>query len=184
MIATTAVPAAKISAVRTPRAGRRVDALLMAFAVAFGFLAASFAATNSDLWQHLASGRLIATGEYTFGVDPFSYLTEGRYWANHAWLFDLGSYAIHRADGRMLVFVKALGIAVLAGLMLRLGMRAGGPVWLAAGSTLLAVLAMSPRLLLQPQCLSLLLFGFCLYLLNGGGRALRLVPVSIAFWVP
>lgn len=160
-----------------------MDVLLIAFAVAFGFLAASFAATNSNLWQHLASGRLLASGGYTFGVDPFSYFTEGTYWANHAWLFDLGSYGIHRTDPRMLVLVKALGIAVLAGLMLRLGLRAGGPVWLAAGCTLLAVLAMSPRLLLQPQCLSLLLLGLCLYLLNAGGRALRLVPVLIAFWV-
>ena len=166
-----------------PRMGKRVDVLLMGLTVAFAFLAASFAATNSDLWMHLASGRLIANGAYHFGVDPFSYTTEQVYWANHSWLFDLGLYALYQPDGGLLVVLKALGIAALAAIMLRIALRAGGLVWLGAGCTLLAILAMSPRLLLQPQCLSLLLLGLCLHLLLVGGRAFKFVPVLIALWV-
>lgn len=192
MIATVPAPEAppvpaKQSAARAARAARRarrVDAGLVGITVAFAFLAASFAATNSDLWLHLAAGRLIATGGYHFGVDPFAYTTEGVYWANHAWLSDLLLYGAYRAvGGAGLVVLKALGVAALAGVMLRTALRPGGPVWLAAGCTLLAVLAMSPRLVLQPQCLSLLLLAVCLYLLRAGGRADRALPVLIALWV-
>ncbi|HEY3789680.1 MAG TPA: hypothetical protein VGL71_12540, partial [Urbifossiella sp.] len=174
----------KPSASRWPRLGQRVDVLLLAATAAFAFLAASFTATNSDLWLHLASGRLIAAGGYTFGVDPFSYTTGGIYWANHAWLFDLILYGVYQnAGGIAVVVLKALGAAALAGVMLRMSLRSGGPVWLAVGCTLVAILAMSPRLLVQPQCLSLLMLALCLHLLQTGGRALRWVPVLIASWV-
>jgi len=42
----------------------------------------------------------------------------------------------------------------------------------------LAVLAMSPRLLLQPACLSLLLLAVCLWLLLRGGRVVHAGPVA------
>src|SRR5438874_3419956 len=49
----------------------RLDRTLTAIALALAFLLASFAIRNSDFWMHLASGRLLAHGEYHFGVDPF-----------------------------------------------------------------------------------------------------------------
>jgi hypothetical protein len=151
--------------------------------LAFAFLAASFPARNSDFWQHLAAGRLLARGEYTFGADPFAYTTQGVYWANHAWLFDLGLYAGYRALGSAgLVALKAFAVAVLAGLMLRLAGR-GGPSWVSAGCVLLAVLAMSPRLLLGPACLSLVLLAVCLALLRTGGRTLYALPAVVVLWV-
>lgn len=168
----------------TPPKTSRLDTVLVIAAIAFAFLAASFAATNSDLWLHLATGRLLAAGDYRFGVDPFSWSTEGEYWANHSWLFDLGAYGLFRlAGGAALVAFKAIGIVILAGLQLRIALRSGGPVWLAVATTLLAVLAMSPRLHVQPQCLSLLLLGLCFYLLHTGGTTLRWVPVLICLWV-
>lgn len=173
----------------TPPAARWPDAALAALVLAFAFLAASFPARNSDLWQHLASGRLLAQGEYVFGSDPFAYTTEDVYWANHAWLFDLALYAGHQAlGGAGLVALKALAVAVLAGLMLRLARprpwpEEGGPFWIGCACVLLAVLAMSPRLLLQPACLSLLLLAVCLWLLHTGGRALIALPALVALWV-
>jgi hypothetical protein len=149
---------------------------------AFAFLAASFTARNSDLWLHLAAGRLLAQGNYTFGVDPFAYTTEGSYWVNHACLFDLALYAGYQVlGGPGLVALKAAGVALLAWLMLR--MRRTERFSIAAGCTLLAVLAMSPRLLLQPACLSLLLLAICLWLLQHGGRALYCLPAVVALWV-
>jgi hypothetical protein len=70
------------------RWARRLDIALAAGVLVFAFLVASFPVRNSDFWQHLATGRLLSEGEYKFGVDPFSWTTEGIYWANHAWLFD------------------------------------------------------------------------------------------------
>ena len=181
---TPAIAPAQSAPSLSPRAGKRVDFLLKLFTVAFAFLAASFTATNSDLWLHLATGRLISTGGYAFGVDPFSYTTEGVYWANHAWLFDLILYGIYQAvGGTAVVFLKALGVTALAGVMLGLPLRTGGPVWLGVGCTLLAILAMSPRLLVQPQCLSLIMLGLCFSLVHVGGRAYKAIPILIALWV-
>jgi hypothetical protein len=50
------------------------------------FFLGCFRATNADIWLTLATGKLVAAGEYQFGVDPFSWASEGNYWANHAWL--------------------------------------------------------------------------------------------------
>src|SRR5436309_13755006 len=105
----------------TARSARWPDASLAVLVVLFAFLVASFPARNSDFWLHLATGRLLAHGAYAFGSDPFAYTTEGVYWANHAWLFDLALYAGHQAlGGAGLVALKAAAVAVLAGLMLRL----------------------------------------------------------------
>src|SRR5206468_4275170 len=142
--------------------------------------AASFAARNSDVWLHLAAGRLLAQGSHTLGDEPFAYSTAGAYWANHAWLTDLALYAGYQTlGGAGLVVIKAVVVAVLAGLMLRLA-RHEGPFWISGVCILLAVLAMSPRLLLQPACLSFLLLAVCLELLRAGGRALYALPAVIA----
>src|SRR5947209_15935469 len=174
-------PATEVSATAQPR--RWPDAVLAMLVMAFAFLAASFAARNSDLWLHLAAGRLLARGAYTFGSDPFAYTTGGAYWAIPAWLSELALYAGYRGlGGAGLVALKAVAVAALAGLMLRLA-RHDGPSWVGGACTLLAVLAMSPRLLLQPACLSLLLLAVCLWLLRTGGRALYALPALVALWV-
>src|SRR5438067_655774 len=54
---------------------RRADWLLIGLTVALSFVVSSVPAYNSDIWMHLATGRLIAEGNYTFGTDPFSFAT-------------------------------------------------------------------------------------------------------------
>jgi tetratricopeptide (TPR) repeat protein len=163
--------------------GRWADAVAVGLVVAFGFVAASFVARNSDVWLHLAAGRLVAAGEYRFGTDPFSYTSTGEYWANHAWLFDLGLYLAYGwIGGTGLVVLKATAVAVTVGLMLAIA-RGRGPAWVATVCVLVAVLAAAPRLLLQPPVASLLLLAGCLCCLRAGGRAFSAVPVLIALWV-
>src|SRR6516162_3126093 len=58
----------------------QLDALLAMAVLALAFLLASFVARNNDLWQHLAAGRLLTQGQYTFGVNPFTYTTADTYW--------------------------------------------------------------------------------------------------------
>src|SRR5215211_5345950 len=70
----------------------RLDRVLLVVVLLFTFLLASFPVRNSDFWLHLATGRLLASGEYTIGIDPFDYTTVGLYWVIHAWLFDLLLY--------------------------------------------------------------------------------------------
>lgn len=161
-----------------PPAAARADAILAAFVLVVAALAASFVARNSDVWLHLAAGRLVAAGEFPFGTDPFA---TGGPWANHAWLFDLGLYLTFTHLGpAAVVALKAAAVAVTAGFMLAVARR---PTWLAAGCVLLAVTAMAPRLLLQPAVASFLLLAACLWCLTTGGRALRAVPVLVALWV-
>jgi tetratricopeptide (TPR) repeat protein len=173
---------------------RRIfDYLLLGVVVVFAFLASSFAVRNSDFWLHLASGRLLAEGRYHFGEDPFAFTTEGVYWANHAWLFDLLLYLGYvRLPQPVLVVLKALLIALLAVLLLRMRRRDSGWAWPAAG-TLLAVLAITPRLLLHSTLLSYVLLALTLWLLwrpsrDAGtfGQQLRhYAPVLVIFalWV-
>ncbi|HTU19430.1 MAG TPA: hypothetical protein VMG10_15325 [Gemmataceae bacterium] len=144
---------------------RAFDFVLMAVVLVFAFLASSFAVRNSDFWLHRASGRLLAEGRYQIGVDPFAFTTESRYWANHAWLFDLLLFLFcEHFSGGLLVVLKALLVSLLAVVLLRVRRPDSGLGWPAA-CTLLAVLAMSPRLLLHSTCLSYVLLGLTLWLL-------------------
>ena len=135
----------------------RLDSGLVALVLAFGFLLGSTVARNSDVWQHLATGRLIASGQYSFGSDPFAYTSAGHPWINHSWLSDLVSYKVWDALGGRdsaiargaLVGLKALLITVMAALMLSVRQR-GQSLWLPVCCVGLALYAMSPRLLLQP----------------------------------
>jgi hypothetical protein len=128
-------------------------------------LSASFLARNSDLWFHLATGRLLAQGQFTFGADPFAYTTREVYWSCHSWLFDLGLYELDGlVGGGGLVVLKALFIAALAGLLLRVRRPSSG-AWLPVICTTLAIVAMSPRLLLQPACVSYGFLGLTFWLL-------------------
>jgi tetratricopeptide (TPR) repeat protein len=161
------LPSDRTESSPAPHASRQrlIDFLLIGIAVGFAFLAASFAARNSDFWMHLASGRLLAEGRYHFGVDPFSYTTEGVYWANHAWLFDLLLYAgFTQLGGTLLVVLKALLIALLAAVLMSVR-RPESRLAVPALMTLLTVLAMSPRLLLHSTCLSYVFLGLTLWLL-------------------
>src|SRR4051812_2062435 len=95
---TEAAPAGR-SPERVRAERTRLDRVLVGAVLLLAFFLASFAATNSDLWMHLAAGRLIARGQYPFGADPFAYTTEGVRWVNSAWLSDLGLYSLAQTLG-------------------------------------------------------------------------------------
>jgi hypothetical protein len=172
--------------------GRALTFLLVAVVLAFAFLAASFPAVNSDVWRHLAAGRLLRSGEYTFGTDPFAYTTQGVYWVNHAWLFDLASYLVYtQVGGPWLVALKALLAVVLSGVMLAVR-GPGGGVGIAVACTGLAILVMSPFLQLQPACASYSLLGVTFWILwrvtevpssTRRRRLLLVLPGLFALWV-
>src|SRR6266576_1813987 len=105
---------------------------------------------------------------------------------HQTWLYDLAGYGLYvLLGGPGLVLCKALLVACLALLMLRLSkaiakkgtgpLNSRGPVpffalgdewWLPALCTMLAVLAMSPRLLVQPATVSYLFLALTLWLLR------------------
>jgi tetratricopeptide (TPR) repeat protein len=184
---------------------KRFDIAIVAVVLAFAFLVGSFPVYNSDFFMELASGRLLAQGNYHFGDDPYSFTTQGVYWVNHSWLFDLLLYALYSLPGiggAAVVVAKALLMVLLAGLMISVGHRPGQSLWAPAACTGLALLCLGFRLFLQPVIFSYLFLGLTLFLLRrprqlreeSAGRtgatpgrnpylAYWLIPVVCAFWV-
>ena len=133
--------------------------------VALAFLLASFPVRNSDVWLHLARGRLLAQGVSPSTLDPdlaFDLL------GNQTWLYDWISYSCYRVLGETgLVFGKALLAAGMALLLLRTSRSALG--WsVPAVCTSLALLTMSLYLLLQPAMASYLFLALVLACLQVG----------------
>jgi hypothetical protein len=154
---------------RTARRLRLLDGLLVFVVLLFAFLTALFPVYNSDFFLHAATGRLIAHGQYQIGVDPFAFTTQGAVWINHHWLYDLIVfllYASSTAGGTILIVLKALMIAALAEVMLRTAREPGRSLWIPAACVGLTVLALSPRMFLQPVCVSFFFLGLTLWLLH------------------
>src|SRR5262245_47335977 len=142
-----------------------LDALLVALVVVLGFVLASFAARNSDLLLHLATGRALVQGDYQpwSGTDPFAFTTQGVYWVNHSWLLDVLAYGLFSLTGGVgLVVVKALLVAAVAVILIRLSWT-GMSVWLPVVCTALALLAASAQLELRPEIVSCLFLALTLW---------------------
>ncbi|HZT81070.1 MAG TPA: hypothetical protein VFA26_12640, partial [Gemmataceae bacterium] len=134
---------------------------------ALAFLLASFPARNSDLWAHLAAGRLLAGGDLSAATAPPPAPEGG---VGQGWLYDLVSFAAYSAfGGAGLVVCKALLVAGLALVLLRLSW-AGQGWWWPAVCTTLALLAMSTRLLLQPATVSCLFLALALWFVRPRGE--------------
>ncbi len=151
----------------------RLDLVLVFLVVVLAGLLASFPVRNSDFWMHLATGRRILAGEANFGVDPYSFTTAGVYWANAAWGYDVLLYGLTRLGGGpdqalagyLVVGAKALLIALLALVML-LTSRRNQSLWMPAVCTLVGLLAMSFRLILQPTLISALFLALTIFILQ------------------
>jgi tetratricopeptide (TPR) repeat protein len=152
------------------------------------FLLGSFPARNSDVWLHLAAGRSLAEA-------PNPFTPEARHSPDPrvtpAWLHDLLCFALYSAlGGPGLVLCKALLVAGLALLLVRLS-QTGPGLWLPAVCTVLALLAMSTRLLLQPATLSYFLLGLALWLVRPrsaagapGPMPSASLPPRLRTWLP
>ena len=166
-----------------------MDIFLGGLVVIFAFLISSFAAKNNDIWQHLAVGKLLAEGNYSFTQEPFSLNTSGEPWINHSWLSDLLLYQIYsKISPAATVVVKALLIALLA-VVLILTKPNRQTLWASCCAVIFFLLASSPRFLLQTTIVSMLLMGITLWLcenetlLKNPKRFLLLIGLLHLFWV-
>lgn len=165
-----------------------IDWFLSLAILAVAFLLASFSVRNSDFFMHLATGRLLSEGGYSFGKDPFSFVGEGRTWINHSWLFDWMLFRLYSvADGPGVVIAKAVAVAIAAGVLL-LARRSGQSVFPSVVCVGLALTAMTPRLLLQPAIASILAIAILMALLirmakpAGSWRFPVCIAVLFAVW--
>lgn len=166
-------------------ADRRIFATILAIqTLLLAFILASFPVRNADFFSQLAGGRLIANGEYQFGVYPFAYTTDGTYWANHAWLFELMVYTTNSMLGNGIVFVKAAFVVAVAVILLSCR-RPGSSLVLPAVVTAVALFAMSPRLLLNSTLASVGFLAATVVVLIGPRRVnpAYAIPFLMASWV-
>ncbi len=167
-----AAPAEGPPATATPRLAAwpewfvAVDVVLALVGVVLAFLLASFAARDSDLWLHLAGGRLIAEGKLSLGGDPLSFADPERPWVRTTWLFDLAAYLAYKADptGVVLVGVKAATFAAAFALFALLR-RPGHSLWPWAVLGALAALAAAPYAALRPAVVSVALLSLTMALI-------------------
>ena len=154
----------------------KTDYALLGFLLLLSFFVASFTASNSDLWLNLAIGKRISEGTFEFGVDPYSWATEATAdrpavpWIHQSWLFSWLVYQIHESalGGAGLVVIKALLFTLTIGLLSRVGWN-GPNRWIVLICLVMAVLAASGRLLLQPIVISLLFLAITIYVLDRAG---------------
>jgi hypothetical protein len=145
------------------------------------YFLASFRPQNSDLWMTLATGKLIAAGQYEFGKDPFSWASDGAFWANPTWLSSLIAYAIYVLFGAAaLLFVKAILIVATTGLVFAARVKET-PLLPALELTALTLLVASSRMFLQPLMVSYLMTAALMAMLVrdgilGGAEASRPAP--------
>jgi hypothetical protein len=172
-----AAPRKRLTPERLAQELGRLDAALVVIVLVLGFLIASFAARNSDLWMHLAAGRDLLGRKYDLRHDPYAFTTGGGPWVNHSWLSDVIFYGVYSlADGAGLVVFKALLVTLLAWVMLQVR-RPGQSVWVPAACTAVALVAMSHRLLLQSTVISFLFLALTVYLLARERRP-EVIPSS------
>jgi hypothetical protein len=159
-----------------------LDGVLLVLVLVLSFFLGAFAANNSDLWMHMALGRALLSGAYNFGVDPFAFTTEGLYWVNHAWLYDVCLYGLYSLTGDLgVIIVKALLVMLLALVLYSLRLP-GQSAWIPLCVLALGMLTMSPRLVLQPSLLSLLFLGLTLFVLVRTSPRDIDKPTSISLW--
>jgi hypothetical protein len=141
-----------------------VDVAVAVMVVVTAFLVASYSARNSDLWLHLAGGRLVTTGQLSPGADPFSQAAD-RPWANTSWLFDVVMYALYSAapDGAFLVGFKA-GVFGTAFAVLMLVRKSGQPLWPWVVLCGLGLLAAGPYAHARPGTFSMLFLAVTVFL--------------------
>ncbi len=174
---------------------RLLERLLIVGVLALAFLLASLPADNSDVWLHLASGRLLAHGQYSFGVDPFTFTTGSVYWVNPSWLYDWLSFLLFQSGGgATLTIVKAALMTLLGWILIRLSCEIENEKrssnWIAVVFATFALLIIGSAMPLRPICVSYLFLALTLWLLEShlaGERPLSLawlwlIPLLFALW--
>ncbi len=170
------------------------DALCLLLCILLALAATMFPARNSDLFFHLASGRLLWEGNFSFAQDPFLYTTNQTI-VNHSWLYSALFYSIHQlpAGPEILVVLKSLLAACTIGLLAACSRARSGTMSVGILVLGLAAIGISGRWLLQPFVVSVFFLALVLFLLERIAQskpegilpkwAFVLFPLICLFWV-
>ena len=172
---------------RNEKAQAWIISALAAVAAAY---AACFAVMDTDLWWHLAAGRLMVAEHRWIFSDPFAADTFGRPWVDVHWLFQVLVYLLHRRGGiAAVVFAKIALVGLGVGLGVRsLCARLARPLWLPAAVVVVAVLYPARHLMLaRPTIFTLVAMTLLLLIVERVQRedrlrwAFLLLPVQVVW---
>lgn len=122
---------------------------------------------ESDVFYHLAAGKLIWEAGAIPYVDQFSYLAEGAPWVAHEWLSQLLAYGVYVLGGYwgLMAAVALLGVATFV-LVTRIADRVGTPrAFTMLAALLLGSVAFSPWIA-RPQVIAYLFCALLVFLLE------------------
>jgi hypothetical protein len=142
---------------------------------------------QTDLWHHLARGRVLVEEGVLLNTDRFTFTVTGQPFRDVNWGWQAAFYWLFRAGGLPLVqTVNSAVLALMMGLLCALARRRCGSAAVACGVCVAAFLGLWPLLIIRPQTLSLLLFVVLMAVLEAASyrpRALFLPPIIMALWV-
>src|SRR5262245_3800033 len=142
---------------------------------------------QTDLWHHLARGRVIAAESQILDEDRFTYTVEGKNFQDVNWLSQLVFYHLFTLGGlELLQVVNALVLAGVMGILVALCRRTSGSWTVACAVCLFAFVGLWQLFLIRPQSFSFLLFVLLYATLEGAERKpwlLLLPPLYLVLWV-
>jgi hypothetical protein len=131
---------------------------------------------QSDTYWHLRAGQDIARTHAVSLVDRYSVTAAGRFWPDHEWLWQLGSYALFWAGG-MPLLTAACAAAVVAAFLIAYALTVG-PSWQRLGLFVAAIFLSGPGAGLRPDVITLLALMATLALV-ARGREWALPPLFL-----
>lgn len=161
------------------------DRVLAFLVLVLAFFLGSFAVTDSAMLMDLATGRRVAQGDYQFGVDPYSFMTQATdtepatTWVNHSWLYSFLLYILFTlvGDTGVVIVHALLGVGIALVLFQIRDRRA--PLLLAVFFVGLAFLALSPRFLMTSAAVSTFLLALMMYFLYRSGAFEGIEPERV-----
>jgi hypothetical protein len=168
----------------TPAVDRAVPWLWHLAALASFWLLQFRVNLNSDIWFHLAAGRLIWQRKALPATDTWSFTAAGRFWQNHEWLSDVFFYLWTQVFGvDALVVWQWLVVGITYLLLFRLLHRTTGSYAVAYLLSLLALSLGTPFYEVRPHLWSMLGFMLLILLTAWRERPPLALPVLFLVWV-
>ncbi|MCJ7754194.1 MAG: hypothetical protein MUP13_06495, partial [Thermoanaerobaculales bacterium] len=151
---------------------------MIVVAAAFaGAVLGLFEIANTSIGWHLATGDWILSNRAFVHADSFSFTSGGAPWIDHEWLFQVGVSIAHLLGGpAALVALRALTIAILAVLLLVVGVRSGLSPATALVLALVCIVGARGRFFVRPELVTLLIVPTAVWLF------LRRAQRSSAIW--
>lgn len=139
---------------------------------------------GSDLWWHLAIGRLILERKSLPVVDSWSFTRDGQPWLQHEWLSDVFLQAWVALFGmNALVYWKWLIITLTFSLLFHVTRKLAGDSVSAYVAVLLAIATAAPFLDIRPHLFSALGYVLILFLVLRRGNPPLFLPLLFLVWV-